>query len=489
MQGVTDRGTRPSQGRLPGYNAGMLAPRSSRRIALAGLVLAAALTPMRPASTAAPGPATSTPAAEPGASLARPLGVRFTLPNGLVVLVAERPGPPIVSVRAGVAAGAVLDPPQRAGLANVTARLLPRGTRSRTALEIDRAIELVGGSLEAGASRDGAEVELDVLRKDLDLGLDLLADLLTAPSFPQAELEKTRDEIRGSLRRSEEDPAIVAGRLLRALAFPGHPYGVPVDGTAESLGRITRDEVQGFHARTYRPDAVVVAVAGDVTAAAVRSAVSARLGAWSVPAAPTALPGAAVRGEPGATRSVQRDLVQATILLGQATIPRAHPDHYALTVATHILGGGSASRLYRTVREERGLAYSVAADYLPGRLGGLLVVDVQTDNDRVGAVLALARAEVGRLRRTPPEPVELARAKAYLTGSFPLRTVTAGQVADLLLAVEQLGLGLDYPVGFHRGITAVSGEDVLRVARAWWDPDRLSRVVVGNLRQAGIDGS
>ncbi|HEV8673921.1 MAG TPA: pitrilysin family protein [Methylomirabilota bacterium] len=422
----------------------------------------------------------------PGSVWDRPLGVRFVLPNGVVVLVAERPALPIVIVRVAVGAGAILDPPDKPGLANLTVQLISRGTRTRTGPEIDRAIEFVGGSLSAEGGRDVGTLSVSVLRHDFGLGLDLLTDVLRRPTFPADEFDRKREEIRAAVRRSEEDPESVAGRLFRALIFPGHPYAAPIPGTEESLGRITRDDVAAFYAAAYRPRTTVVAVVGDVTIAEVRAALTARLGGWPAAPAGRTPPGLVALGTPARTEMVQRDLTQATVLLGQATVTWPHPDYYPLVVAAHLLGGGSSSRLYVRVREERGLAYSVYADYSPTRYGGMMLVGFQSENPRLREVLALVRAELVRLRQERVSDEEVARARAYLVGSFPLRMDTNAEVAALLIGIEQFGLGLDYPARYRRAIEAVTADDVLRAVRAQWDPDLMSLAVVANLRAAGL---
>jgi zinc protease len=183
---------------------------------------------------------------------------------------------------------------------------------------------------------------------------------------------------------------------------------------------------------------------------------------------------------------VQRSLTQATILLGQATVTRGHPDFYPLLVASQILGGGSSSRLYARVREERGLAYNVYAQYAAARLAGYFLVELQSENARTREALAVVREELVRLRRERVSQEELTRARSYLVGSFPLRMDTAGDVSDLLVALERFGLGLDYPVRFRRAVSAVTTDDVLRVVRTHWDPDGMSLALVGDLREAGI---
>lgn len=415
-----------------------------------------------------------------------PLGKRFTLANGLRILVAERPGLPIVTARAVVHAGAALDPPDKPGLAHLTASLLTRGTAARSAAEVDRAIEFVGGSLEGEAGRDASELTLAVLRKDLGLGLDLLAGALARPAFPEDEFERRREEVRAAIRRSEEDPWAVAARALRRLAFADHPYGRPVAGTEAALASITRADVVAFHAAAYRPERTVVAVAGDVTADEVRAEVEVRLGTWVAAAPSLAGPAPVPLGVPPGTETVHRELAQTTILLGRATVTHGDPDHYPLVVASQVLGGGSTSRLYTRVREERGLAYGVSAQYLPGRHGGLFLVELQCDHARVREALAVVREELVRLRRERVAEEELARARAYLVGSFPLRMQTTAELADLLATVERLDLGLDYPARYRDAVSAVTAGDVLRAVRTHWDPDAMSLVVVGDLRAAGI---
>lgn len=414
------------------------------------------------------------------------VATRFTLPTGIVVLVAERPGIPIVIVRAAVEAGSVLDPPDRGGVANLTALLLTRGSSTRTALEIDRAIEFVGGSLEGDGGRDASELTLSVLRKDLGLGLDLLADALVRPVFPDAEFDRIREEVRASVRRSEEDPGAVAARALRRLVFPTHPYGWPVEGIEASLGAVTRTDVLGFHRAAYRPERTVIAVAGDVRVAEIRAELEARLGSWLVTTQAPPGPGPVPIGLPSRTETVQRALTQATIMLGQATVTRGHPDFYPLLVASQVIGGSSSSRLYARIREDRGLAYNVYAHYATARHGGYFLVELQCENGRVREALAVAREELVRLRRERVTEEELARARSYLVGSFPLRMGTAAEVSDLLIGIERFGLGLDYPTRFRDAVSAVTADDVLRAVRSHWDADAMSLALVGNLREAGI---
>ena len=413
------------------------------------------------------------------AHAAGPLAEREILLNRAVLLVAERPAIPIVVLRVSVPAGSVHDPADGLGLANLTATLLTRGTTRRSGPELDRAIEFVGGSLEAGAGRDGATVTLSVLKKDLSLGLDLLAEVLQQPVFPPDELARKVADIQGALRRSEQSPETLAGRALGPMIFPGHPYGRPSAGTIESVGKLTREQVVAFYRLHYRPDGASIVAVGDVTVVEIRQALMQRLSGWSAPPSalpPVPKPAPTARAE---TRTIKRDLSQTTVLLGRPSIRQDDPDYFPLAVATYVLGGGSASRLYTRVREERGLAYSVYSTVQPGRYGSSYVVSLQTRTDSVALAVQLAREEMARIGREPIAEAELELAKSYLIGSFPLRLDTSGKLAGFLGAVEENGLGLDYPDRYRERIGRVTVADVRRVAAKYLDPGTFSSVMVG----------
>jgi zinc protease len=434
-------------------------PRRLTALGLLALVLVSLVTPTR------------TPAA--------PIAHREVLPNGIVLLVAERPAVPIVAVRVFARAGAAFDPPDRAGLANLTSSLLTRGTAKHSGPEIDAAIEFVGGSLEAGAGRDGLIASLSVLKRDLTLGLDLLSEVVLAPTFPEAELKRKVAQIQAAIKRSEEDPGTVASRALARLVFPNHPYGRPVEGTIESVGKLTRDDVVAFYRGNVRPDTAVVAVVGDVTVDEARREVLARFGAWPRPSTPPPPVPPEAGAPPTATEVIPKPLTQATIVLGRTAVRQLDPDYFPLVVASYVLGGGSASRLYARVRDEGGLAYAVYSYVAPGRYGASFTVSAQTRTGEVPKVVDILRDELGRMAREPVADDELRLAKDYLIGSFPLRLDTTGKVADFVLAIESQGLGLDYADRYKAGVAQVTAADVQRVAGRFFGPDTFSRVVVG----------
>ena len=416
------------------------------------------------------------------AAAGAPLAHREVLPNGIVLLVAERPAVPIVAVRVLARAGAVFDPDDRAGLAHLTGALLTRGTATRTAPEVDSAIEFVGGSLEAVAGRDNLTVALSVQKKDLALGLDLVSEVVLSPTFPPAEVTRKVSEIQAAIRRSEEDPGTVASRVLARLVYPGHPYGVPVEGTRESVARLTRDDVVKFYAQHVRPDATVVAVVGAVTVDEARREITARLGAWARPAgAPQSITPVTALASPR-EETVKRELTQSTIMFGRLAIRQTDPDYFPLSVASYVLGGGSASRLYARVRDEAGLAYAVYSWLSTARYGAAFAVTAQTRTAEAPKVVVMVREELARMTRGAVAERELALAKQYLVGSFPFRLDTSGKVADFLVAVEDQGLGLDYAGRYKERIARVTARDVQRVAAKYFPPATFNRVTVGEIK-------
>jgi len=417
-----------------------------------------------------------------GPAVAAPLAHREVLPNGIVLLVAERPAVPIVAVRLLTRAGAVFDPEDRAGLAHLTSALLTRGTAKRTGPEIDSAIEFVGGSLEAAAGRDSLTVALSVQKKDFSLGLDLLSEVVLSPTFPAAEVTRKVAEIQAAIQRSNEDPGTLAARALSRLVYPSHPYGRPVEGTRESVARLTRDDVVKFYARQARPDATVVAVVGAVTVDEARREITARLGSWARPSdPPPSITPPTVAMTPH-EETIKRELTQSTLMFGRRAVRQTEPDYFPLSVASYVLGGGSTSRLYTRVRDESGLAYAVYSWVSPARYGAAFAVSAQTRTAEVPKVVVMIREELARMTREPVSERELALAKQYLIGSFPFRLDTSSKVADFLAAIEDQGLGLDYADRYKERIGRVTVRDVQDVATKYFPPASFSLVTVGEIK-------
>lgn len=409
-----------------------------------------------------------------------PAVVRQTLPNGVRVQVSEQPSVPMVIVGVLVDAGSRLDPVGEEGLANLTADLLTEGTQTRTAEQIHEAADFIGASLSSQAGDDFASLHLRVLSKDLAAGLDLLTDCLLRPSFPPKEVERRKTAILAAIRAAEDNPGIVASKAFDAKLFGAAPYGHPIDGSPATVEKLDRKQVVGFYERWYEPGRTIVTVVGDVKAAEMIALVQAALDGWKGgDASPLPARGEAPRAA-AATVRIEKPLTQANIILGHRGVARDNPDWYALTVMNHILGGGAfSSRLFSNVRTKSGLAYSVGSGFETKKDAGSFRVTMQTKAASSAEAIDKARLEIERMRAEPVSAEELSEAKQYLTGSFPMRFDSNGEIAGMLAQIEFFGLGSDYLDTYVERIDAVSAADVQRVARAYLHPDDLILVVVG----------
>lgn len=420
------------------------------------------------------------------AAWAAVLGQREVLPNGMVLLVSERRAVPIVTVSMLIQAGSILDPPDKPGVANLVAELLPQGTKTRTAPQISEAIEFVGGSLSVSAAHELTTISLSVLSKDLDVGLDLLADILLNPLFSPADVQRKIQDVLAGIKRDQEDPGTVSWQAFLALIYGAHPFGHPVEGTEVSVPTITRDDLVRFHEAYYRPNKAIIAVVGDVSTGDLKRRLEARLGAWTPGGLTLTQPSLPALLTKRIVRTIQRDVTQANITLGHLGVTRENPDYYAIQVMNYLLGGGFNSYLVSKIREENGWAYDVGSAFSPGKYAGEFSVSMQTKNEVAEQAIEAALVEIRRIRDQPVGEQQLKDAKAYLTGSFPLRLDTSKKIANILASVEYYGLGLDYVDRYPSLINSVTAADVQRVAQKYLDPDRFALAVVADLTKAKI---
>ncbi len=415
-----------------------------------------------------------------------PSVVSATLPNGATLLVSEQRNVPIVLVWVLLDAGARRDPEGRAGLANLTADLLAEGTTTRNAAQISEAIDFIGGSLDASASTDYAAVSLRTLRKHLDAGLDLLADILLRPVFAADELVRRREAALASIRAARDDPTAVAAKAFLRALFGDEPYGYPVEGIESTVGQITRADIQSFYERFYRPGRAAVVVVGDISANEARRRVEKALASWQG----GLIPPFEYRSRPPAparTVKIDRPVTQASIILGQLGVARNNPDYEALTVMDYVLGGGGfSSRLMESIRTESGLAYSVSSYFTVNQAPGSFQIVMQTKNASVAEAISRAQGLAEGIRTHPITDGELEDAKRYLTGSFPLRLDSNAEIAEFIGQVWLYGLGEDYADVYVQRIAAVTKDDVLRVARQYLHPERFLQVVVADLAEAAL---
>src|SRR5438552_6487426 len=413
---------------------------------------------------------------------------RVVTQNGMTVLIVDQPSLPIVTVTVLMKAGAVYDPDAKAGLSYMVADMLDEGTKTRSAVQLAEQIEFIGGELTAQGGEDSTTATLRVLKKDADLGFTLLADILRNPTFEAKEVTRVRDELVGFLKSERDEPGTIATKAFNEIVFKGHPYQRPANGDEMTVSRLTRQDLVEFHNSFFRPNRAIMAIVGDVRKTEALDLVKKYFGSWTpkalpLPAFPTPLP----LPKP-MLKLIDKDLTQATIVLGHVGIERRNPDFYAVAVMNYILGGGGfSSRLVHRIRDEQGLAYDVDSVFEANVMPGPFAVRVQTRNAAANQALAGVLQELKRIRTEPVSDQELADAKAYLIGSFPLRMDTNAKLTSLLNLVELHSLGLSYFDDYPKAIAAVTNEDVLRVARKYLNPDRYALVVVAKLAEAKID--
>ena len=410
---------------------------------------------------------------------------RSVLGNGMILLTSEQRALPMVSIELLIDAGSRHDMPKQEGLANLTARLLTYGTQRRTALQISETLDFIGAGLSAGCGEDLATVSMTVLKKDLATGLELLAEVLTLSTFPQEEIDRQKQSIIASIKAREENPGDIAQRRFAAALYPQSPYGRPVEGSEASVKGLEQQSLRAFYERYYRPNRTILSVVGDISHQEIARALNEAFRSWPK-GEPATAPVAPSKVGTGETIRVNKELTQANIILGHEGVGRENPDYYAIQVMNYILGGGGfSSRTLDSIRNERGLAYSVYSYFSAEKGHGTFELVMQTKNETALEAIRIAKAEIRRMREELVTEQELSDAKDYLTGSFPLRFDTNRKVANFLAQVEYFQLGLDYPERYADFIKKVTREDVQHVAQKYLKPETLITVIVANQKKIG----
>jgi zinc protease len=413
---------------------------------------------------------------------------RTKLNNGAVLLVSEQHQLPMLSIAIAFDAGSRRDPAGMDGLAELTAASLEQGTKQLSVAEFNQKIDFMGSSISIGADRDYVYASMTSLKKYEGDTLHLLAQSLENPGLRDRDIVRKRGDQVAAIKASEEEPGYAAMVAFAKLLFGDGPYGHPTEGFADTVTRLTPDDVRNFYHRYYRTGDAVIAVAGDVNLETIRARIERELAglAGTVPAqaAPTAL-----RVAPGIHADlINRNVAQANLILGSPGIARSNPDYYKVQVMNYILGGGGfSSRLVRVVRSKAGLAYSIDSAFSAGKFPGAFAVVLQTKNQSAQEALKLIIAQLRDIQNQPVADSELASARKYLIGSFPLRLDRQSQIVGFMLQVELYGLGLDYAERYPSLIGGVTKLDVQETARKYLHPATLNLVAVANQSVAKIN--
>lgn len=412
---------------------------------------------------------------------------RVVSPLGIEAWLVEDHTNPILSMSFAFRGGSVAVPAEKAGTAELLSGLLDEGAGDLTSQEFQRRMEDKAIRLRFDAGRDALSGSLKTLTRHRDEAFGLLRLALTQPRFDEEPVARVRSQILANLARELRDPDTIAGRAWMAQSFPGHPYGIPVDGTPETVKAITVDDLKAFVRDRFARDNLIVGVSGDITPDQLAPLLDRAFGALPAKAQPLAVAGT----QPAAAGKVFVENVnvpQSVLVFGQAGIDRNDPDWYAALVMNYILGGGGfSSRLTEEVREKRGLAYGVSTSLNPMEYADLLIGGSATQNARVAETIAVIRQVWQQIQREGPSPEQLDHAKTYLIGSFPLQLTSTGAIAGILVAMQRDRLEIDYLDQRAALIGRVTAEDVRRVADRLLDADKLTVVVVGDPQ--GLEGA
>jgi predicted Zn-dependent peptidase len=407
---------------------------------------------------------------------------RFKLKNGLEVMLVEFHDLPLVDFNLMIKTGGAANPPDRAGLADLTAHMLDEGTKTRSALAIAEQIASLGATLSTGSTWDSSNVSMSTLTRNLDAALAVFADVVANPGFEPREFERVRDNLLTAITRRKDSPPTVANLAFTRLLYgPKHPYGWPMAGVEPSIKKLTPGDLRAFYDKYYRPNNAALLVAGDTTEKALRSKLESAFSQWrpgkaAAPKLPTP------EGAAPATRIFLVDkgeAPQSSIRVGLIGIERKSPDYFPVTVMNLILGGGFY-RLDLNLREGKGWTYGARSTVDSRRAPGPLWAGGEFVALHTAESVAEILKELSSMRDADVTDVELARAKDQIIKSFPARFATRANVAAQMAELAVFGLPDSYVTDYTKKIAAVSKDDVRRVARKYLDPNHLTIVVVGD---------
>ncbi len=399
-------------------------------------------------------------------------------PGGIKAWLVEEHGIPFTALSIRFQGGTSLDAADKRGATNLMTALIKEGAGEMDAQGFAAARDGLAAEFRFSSDIDGVSVRARFLTDNRDASIDLLRQALNAPRFDDDAVERVRGQVLANLRSESKDPGAMAGQALSARMFPGHVYGLPTDGTIDSVTALTRSDIVAAHKNALARDRMTVAASGDITAEQLGILLDELLGA--LPASGPALPeraqiaaqqGLAVQDFPGP---------QAVVVFAAPGIRFDDPDYFAAVVMNEVLGGDRfGSRLMDELREKRGLTYGVGTSLAVYDQAELISGSFATGVDTAAEAVKVLREEWARMATNGITDPELEAAKRYLTGSYPLRFDGNGAIAGIMVGMQTLGLTPDYPKTRNAKVEAVTAQDVARVAARLMDPAKLFVMVVG----------
>ena len=400
-------------------------------------------------------------------------------PGGISAWLVEEHSVPLLAMRFAFEGGNAQDPEGKEGIANFLAGMMDEGAGELTSKEFQERMEAIAMRMSFDDSRDAFYGSFETLSENRDEALKLLALALSKPRFDADAVDRVRGQLQAGLAYAARDPDRVATEQWSAMAFPGHPYGRPANGTQASITKITGADLREFWSRTFARDTLRVVAVGDIDAATLAGVLDSVFGGLAAKAKLTPV-AQTIPKSVEKQKVIEMPVPQSVARFGLPAMPRKDKDFMAAFVLNTIVGGGvMSSRLWEEVREKRGLAYSVHTSVQPFKHTSVFAGGVATKNEEIGQTLDLINAELKRISAEGPTEVELANAKSYLTGSFALRFDSNAKIANQLLWILQEDLGKDYVDRRNGEIEAVTLEQVKAVAKRLFEGQELITTIVG----------
>jgi zinc protease len=402
---------------------------------------------------------------------------RVVSPAGIEFWFVRDATVPLVAIEFDFLGGAAQDPEDKSGLAEMTVSTLDEGAGDLDSTAFQERMESKAIELQVRASREHVRGTLRTLKENQDEAFNLLRLALNQPRFDASAVERIRAQTIGSLQRQSTNPNAISSRVWWENAFPNHPYGRPVSGTLESVARITAEDMRDYARRVLARDNLKIGIVGDIDAETAGKLIDLTFGTLPAKAQLKPIPETTLHGRGGRT-VVDLNVPQAVVTFGGLGIARNDPDFMAAYIVNHILGGGSfSSRLYREVREVRGLAYGVHTGLMWFDRAAALVGGTATRADATAETIDVVEAEFRRMAAEGPTEEELTKAKTYLKGSFALNLDTSTKIASQLVQMQVDNLGIDYIDRRSAMIDAVTEADARRVAKRLLDGGLLVTIV------------
>lgn len=456
--------------------------RTARIFSLAALMMFAGVAATRAAYAATAAPAASAASASEARGVTLPPVREVRLPNGALLVLAEKHDVPLIAFQAWVRGGSISDPPGKEGVAALTGDLLRKGAGRRSARDIAIAADGVGGAFGTGGGLQASWVSGEFMSRDQKLMLELLTDVLRKPTFPDSEFQKLKEQTIESFAAAKDEPNSIIGQYGAAAVFADHPYGRPAAGDEATVATITREDVLRSYRDQFGGDRLILVMVGDFKAGSMEGLLRRAFGTWPKAAA-AATPVAAPRRVAGRRVLLidKPDALQTYFWIGNVGIARTDPDRDAIGVANTGFGGQYTSLLNTALRIKSGLTYGARSHFATHAQAGSFSMSSYTKTDSTQRAIDLALETYRAFRSNGLDARAFAASKKYIQGQFPTEVETGDQIAGIMADLAFYGLPPEEITGFNQRIAAVNSDAArLAISRAFPPPEDLTMVLIGN---------